>query len=132
MITKYPETVSTAELASAANRGLTNGEEVRQGETQPPPTTAPENAGPLLPENYTQECRTRWDTIQAGFVDEPRAAVQMADELVAEAIQKLAESFAGERNRLEQQWGRGDNVSTEDLRVALQKYRSFFRRLLSV
>ena len=65
-------------------------------------------------------------------MDEPRAAVQMADELVAEAIQKLAESFAGERNRLEQQWDRGDNVSTEDLRVALQKYRSFFRRLLSV
>jgi hypothetical protein len=74
----------------------------------------------------------RWDDIQAGFVDEPRRAVQDADTLVAETMQQLANTFARERGNLEQQWGRGDNVSTEDLRIAFRRYRSFFKRLLSV
>ncbi len=86
----------------------------------------------LLPEDFTGELRSRWDRIQTGFVDEPRKAVQQADELVAQAIKRLAETFAGERSNLEGQWDRGDNVSTEDLRLALQKYRSFFHRLLNV
>jgi hypothetical protein len=64
-------------------------------------------------------------------VDEPRRTVEQADELVAQVMQRLAESFASERERLEGQWGRGEDVSTEDLRVALQRYRSFFQRLLS-
>ena len=65
-------------------------------------------------------------------MDEPRRAVEQADELVAEVIKRLADSFARERSRLEGQWGRGDNVSTEDLRVALQRYRAFFDRLLNI
>jgi len=131
MPTNYPQTLTTAELASAANREPTNGEDIRQRETPNPPRMDSAN-GPLLPENFTQECRSRWDTIQAGFVDEPRTAVQRADEMVADGIKKLAETFAAERNKLEQQWDRGDNVNTEDLRLALQKYRSFFNRLLNV
>jgi hypothetical protein len=70
--------------------------------------------------------------VQTSFVDEPRRAVERADELVAEVIKRLADSFAQERSRLEGQWGRGDNVSTEDLRVALQRYRAFFDRLLNI
>src|SRR5712671_5408143 len=85
----------------------------------------------LFPEDVANDFRSKWDRIQTSFVDEPRKAVQQADELVAEAIKRLAESFAQERNRLESQWDRGDEVSTEDLRVALQTYRSFFQRLLS-
>ena len=73
----------------------------------------------------------RWEAIQTGFVDEPRQTVEQADELVAEVMKRLAESFAAERERLERQWGRGEDVSTEDLRVALQRYRDFFQRLLS-
>ena len=73
----------------------------------------------------------RWDSIQAGFVDEPRTAVQDADGLVAELMQRLAESFSNERSSLESQWDGDGDVSTEDLRVALQRYRSFFDRLLS-
>ena len=97
------------------------------------PGSAREEAlGPLLASNDTQELRGRWDQIQTGFVDEPRAAVKQADELVAMAMKRLAESFAGERQRLEQQWDRGDDVSTEELRQALRKYRSFFQRLLTV
>jgi hypothetical protein len=77
------------------------------------------------------ELRTRWEAIQAGFVDEPRRAVEDADALVAQVIRELAESFAKERDRLEAQWTKGDQVGTEDLRVALQRYRSFFQDLLA-
>ena len=76
--------------------------------------------------------RTRWTDVQAAFVDSPRSAVERADALVAETMQRLAEMFADERTRLEKQWDRGDNVTTEDLRVALQRYRAFFDRLLNV
>jgi len=89
-------------------------------------------AGPLLTPEFVQDLRTRWDGIQAGFVDEPRTAVQQADELVAAAIKGLEDSFADARNKLERQWSKGDQVDTEDLRLALRKYRSFFQKLLSV
>ena len=90
------------------------------------------DATPLFPNNELEEFRNRWSGVQTAFVDEPRTAVEQADGLVASAMKRLAEVFAEERSRLEQQWDRGDNVSTEDLRVALQRYRSFFQRLLSV
>ena len=89
-------------------------------------------AGPLFSSDEANEFRTRWDTIQAGFVDEPRESVAQADSLVAGAMQRLAEMFADERAKLDGQWDRGDSVSTEDLRLALRCYRSFFGRLLSV
>jgi hypothetical protein len=76
--------------------------------------------------------RTQWDAVQTGFVDEPRRAVVEADALVAQVIKRLSEVFADERTRLEGQWGHEDQVSTEDLRQALRKYRSFFERLLSL
>jgi hypothetical protein len=76
--------------------------------------------------------RGRWDAIQTSFVDEPRRAVEDADALVAAAMKRLAEIFADERAGLEGQWDRGDDVSTEDLRLALQRYRSFFGRLLAI
>jgi hypothetical protein len=85
--------------------------------------------GPLLPD--ADSYQSRWEEIQVRFVDEPRGAVEDADALVATVMQKLAEGFAQERERLEAQWGRGEDISTEDLRVALQRYRSFFQRLLS-
>ena len=90
------------------------------------------DATPLFPSNELEGLRTRWKEIQTAFVDEPRKAVEQADGLVASAMKRLAEVFAQERSKLEQQWDRGDNVSTEDLRVALQRYRTFFDRLLAV
>jgi hypothetical protein len=86
---------------------------------------------PLLGPDESAGFRTRWEALQTGFVDEPRAAVEGADALVAELMQTLARSFAEERAGLEAQWSRGDDVSTEDLRLALQRYRSFFGRLLA-
>lgn len=93
---------------------------------------APASSAPLFPGGELEGLRTRWKEVQTAFVDEPRKAVEQADSLVASAMKRLAEVFAEERAGLEKQWDRGDNVSTEDLRVALQRYRSFFDRLLSV
>ena len=87
---------------------------------------------PLFPPKELEELRNRWSGVQTAFVDEPRRAVEQADSLVASAMKRLAEVFAEERSKLEKQWDRGDNVSTEDLRIALQRYRSFFDRLLAV
>jgi hypothetical protein len=93
---------------------------------------APEGPIPLFSGDEAQKFRTEWTDIQAGFVDEPRGSVENADRLVARVVQRLAEVFAEERARLEKEWARGADVSTEDLRLALQRYRSFFDRLLSV
>ena len=87
---------------------------------------------PLFTESEMEDFRSQWSSLQTGFVDEPRRAVEDADKLVASVMQRLAEGFANERSGLEKQWDRGDNVSTEDLRVALQRYRSFFGRLLKL
>jgi hypothetical protein len=95
-------------------------------------TTDDEEVSALFQDDACHALWKRWDDVQAGFVDEPRRAVQDADSLVAETMQQLANTFARERGNLEQQWGRGDNVSTEDLRIAFRRYRSFFKRLLSV
>lgn len=87
---------------------------------------------PLFPPEVLGEFTERWTRVQTAFVDDPRAAVQQADELVVQAIRKLGESFTEERSRLEQQWAGGGDASTEDLRVAMQRYRSFFHRLLQL
>lgn len=96
---------------------------IDRGVTGPPP---------LFSEADVNDSRARWGNIQAAFVDEPRRAVEDADSLVASLMKKLAEGFANEREKLEKQWARGEDVSTEDLRIALQRYRSFFDRLLKV
>jgi hypothetical protein len=97
-----------------------------------PALATDEQAAPLFSPEEAKDFRARWDTIQGGFVDEPRRAVEQADSLVAGAMKRLAEMFADERAKLEGQWDRGDSVSTEDLRLALRRYRPFFGRLLSI
>ena len=92
----------------------------------------PSESVPLFSESETGEFRSQWIKIQTCFVDEPRGTVKDADKLVAAVMQRLAEGFANERSGLEKQWDRGGAVSTEDLRVALQRYRSFFDRLLKL
>jgi hypothetical protein len=85
----------------------------------------------LLEADTMESLRRRWEEIQAGFVDRPRESVEQADRLVIELVQQLQASFTSERDRLESEWREGSDVSTEDLRVALTRYRSFFDRLLS-
>jgi hypothetical protein len=86
----------------------------------------------LFSESEMEDFRSQWSKVQTGFVDEPRQTVEGADKLVASVMQRLAEGFATERSGLEKQWDSGDSVSTEDLRIALQRYRSFFDRLLKL
>jgi hypothetical protein len=94
-------------------------------------TTGATSAGPLLATDDAEGFRARWTDVQNGFVDAPRQAVEQADGLVAELMQHLARTFSEERGRLESQWDRGDEVPTDDLRTAFQRYRSFFERLLA-
>ena len=134
--------LSTADLAVAADRsaGSTTDLERKIGDREveraraggTPADVNAANDTPLLATDVVSQLRNQWTDIQAGFVDEPRRAVERADGLVADAIKRLAETFANERAQLEGQWDRGGDVSTEDLRQALQRYRSFFSRLLSV
>jgi hypothetical protein len=135
--------LSTADLAVAADRstgGSTTDLERKIGDREveraragsAPADVNAAHDTPLLATDVVNQLRGQWTDIQAGFVDEPRRAVERADGLVAEAIKRLAETFSNERAQLEGQWDRGGDVSTEDLRQALQRYRSFFSRLLSV
>lgn len=134
--------LSTADVAAAANRRTEADRQSEQRlhdreiESAPAREIGQERTRDmepaLLAPDVVSGFRRQWNEIQTGFVDEPRRAVEEADELVAEAIRQLAQSFAEARTNLEHQWDRGDDVSTEDLRQALQRYRSFFGRLLSV
>ena len=96
------------------------------------PQSHADSRTPLFPGAETDNLRTRWKEIQGSFVDEPRQSVQRADELVSTVVTRLTQTFADERAKLEGQWSKGRDVSTEDLRQVLQRYRSFFDSLLSV
>ena len=134
--------LSTADLANADQRPVerdvtrevkeAHANAVADATAKKTPRPEQERSTPLFAGNEADDLRRRWTDIQAAFVDEPRNAVQNADALVASAMKRLAEIFAQERSKLEQQWAKGADVDTEDLRIALRRYRSFFDRLLSV
>jgi hypothetical protein len=86
----------------------------------------------LFSESDHSDLRARWTEVQSAFVDDPRDCVQKADGLVTDLVEKVTAEFSQARSRLEEQWARGEEVSTEDLRVALRRYRDFFERLLAV
>jgi len=104
----------------------------RTTQSSPSMPRQPSAPTPLFSTADLGDLRTRWGSVQTGFVDEPRWAVQEADKLVATVVDRLTASFSNERSALEKQWDRGEDVSTEDLRLALQRYRTFFDRLLNV
>jgi hypothetical protein len=123
MTTDNDQVQSTADIAYGTENG--------DGLENPSTSTTAETSAPLLADSATEDFNQQWTAIQGRFVDAPREAVREADGLVAEVIQQLAKTFADERASLESQWDRGDDVDTEALRVALQRYRSFFQRLLA-
>lgn len=107
--------------------------EERRVEGRVPAASANEDDySPLFENNEAEKFRTQWLEIQSRFVDDPRVAVKEADDLVADVIKNITRTFSDERMTLENQWKSGDKVSTEDLRMALQRYRSFFNRLLKL
>lgn len=137
--TEPKQNVVTREDIEAANEAKPRAEteprpEAETSRAAEPPRDvdrADEAAG-LFEHDRAGDLRNRWSEVQARFVDDPREAVKAADALVDEVIRDLTTLFADERSGLETQWGRNEKVSTEDLRVALRRYRAFFERLLAV
>jgi hypothetical protein len=128
--------LSTSDIAEVSERPPDLERAVNRAAAEAPAPDAPRPAddapAPLFVSADADGYRTRWGAIQTGFVDEPRKAVEEADALVAEIMKRLADSFAVARRELEGQWEKNDRVSTEDLRQAMRRYRTFFERLLSV
>jgi hypothetical protein len=120
-----PETLETVEPAAED----TTARDARLETPEPTPASTEQM---LFADGELSDFRSRWTEVQAAFVDDPRDCVQKADGLVADVVDKLTTGFAQVRSRLEDQWDRGEEVSTEDLRIALTRYRDFFERLLAV
>ena len=118
-----PPAPESATIASESSGGLGSAPQVG---------TESSNGTSLFADAELEELRTRWGDVQAGFVDDPKDCVQKADGLVSAVVEQLTSGFTEARSRLEQQWSRGEEASTEDLRVALKRYREFFDRLLAV
>jgi hypothetical protein len=120
----------TSDLAAAASRSTAQEEPEQDRDERE--QARDERLAPLFSADVAEDYRARWTAVQGSFVDDPREAVQQGDELVARVMKSLAESFAAEREELEGQLGESGEASTETLRVALRRYRSFFERLLSL
>jgi hypothetical protein len=126
----HDERLSTSDVAATSvEHPVEDEQRFEQEETAAREESA--EVASLLPQADETDLRARWEEIQTRFVDDPRQAVEDADALVAGVMKRMAEGFAQAREQLEGQWSRGEDVGTEDLRVALQRYRSFFQRLLS-
>lgn len=123
------KTMSTADIAGISEEEKTDGRNLSEAQTS---RAAERQVVPLLQDHEIDDLRSRWSSIQTGFVDEPRASVEQADALVAEVMKRIAQMFAEQRAILDKQWADHEDVSTEDLRVTLQRYRSFFNRLLAL
>jgi hypothetical protein len=127
------EPVSRPELSSAGSEPSTAQAQSPATGTEPSaPETEQRTDEPLFADGTLLGLRSRWDDIQAAFVDDPKECVQKADALVAQVVERLTTGFSETRSRLEEQWAKGEEASTEDLRIALKRYREFFQRLLSV
>jgi len=126
------ERLSTADIARGGTATEPDAARTGNGASHASTNSGDTKTAPLFSDEAASSLRERWTDIQAGFVDEPRNAVEQADALVAEVMKRLAEGFSTERQALEQQWSSGGDASTEDLRMALRRYRSFFDRLLAI
>jgi hypothetical protein len=130
------ENLTTADIVNPARSqgaiDLDPDSAVATWDDEPAAVASPEQQrNPLFAEDELRKYRSSWSQVQTSFVDEPRQAVEQADSLVANVVKRIAEQFAAEREQLEKQWDRGENVNTEDLRQALKRYRAFFDRLLA-
>ncbi|MBC2638280.1 MULTISPECIES: hypothetical protein [unclassified Rhodococcus (in: high G+C Gram-positive bacteria)] len=134
-----PPTEQTGPATQAAERSTEQtGPPARAAEpatpgTEPPAARDETSSGQsLFAEDELSVLRLRWDEVQSSFVDDPKQCVQKADGLVQDVVDRLTTGFSEARSRLEEQWARGEEGSTEDLRLALKRYREFFQRLLTV
>ena len=130
-------TETTGSIRTEPSSGTTGSSTARtapSAEERPSSTETTESSSrqSLFAEDELSVLRLRWDEVQAGFVDDPRECVQKADGLVSDVVDRLTTGFSEARSRLEEQWARGEEGSTEDLRLALKRYREFFQRLLAL
>jgi hypothetical protein len=134
-VERNQQSLTTADLAAAAEPATGRRQSAREAAPDRRATEishGDEELAPLFAADAAQDFRSRWDAVQSSFVDDPRQAVRQGDELVAQVMKSLAESFSNERQKLEAQLDQRGDASTENLRIALRRYRSFFERLLSV
>lgn len=129
--------LKTVEVVDTSDQPAEGGPVVKKTVSEHEARMSPENTAqdglvPLFETNAAEKFRTRWLSIQSKFVDDPKASVREADDLVADVIQGITNSFADRRETLEKNWNGEGEGSTEDLRQALKQYRSFFERLLSL
>jgi hypothetical protein len=120
------------EQSERVEQRVEHGTDERVSENRVPTDTLNEQLEPLFEDEAARKFRSRWQVIQGKFVDDPRDSVKQADDLVADIIKNVTMSFADRRISLEKQWNSGDDISTEDMRQALKRYRSFFERLLTL
>ncbi|ONI87378.1 hypothetical protein ALI22I_22090 [Saccharothrix sp. ALI-22-I] len=120
---------STDQEIGTADQGFASADQ-EPVELSPVSTTAGDS--PLFSPDDSENFQVEWRALQSEFVDDPREAVQRADELVAQVMQSLTDTFAAHKRSLEEQWHQGEQVQTEELRQSLKRYRAFFDRLLSV
>jgi hypothetical protein len=124
--------VEPTERSEPVERQVEPRTDQRASENRAPVDTVNEQLEPLFEEESARKFRSRWQVIQGKFVDDPRDSVKQADDLVADIIKSVTMSFADRRIALEKQWNSGEDISTEDMRQALKRYRSFFERLLTL
>jgi hypothetical protein len=130
--TETTDPTAEVESPTAGTDSSTLGTDPSAPGTDPTAGAVPSTEKSLFAEDELSGLRSRWDDVQSGFVDDPRECVQKADGLVSDVVDQLTAGFSEARSRLEAQWARGEQASTEDLRVALKRYREFFQRLLAV
>jgi hypothetical protein len=126
-----PADATPIEESAPAEESPTAGTESSDVRSESPAAEDSLTDKPLFADGTLSGLRSRWDDVQAAFVDDPKECVHKADALVAQVVEQLTTGFSDARSRLEAQWARGEDASTEDLRLALKRYREFFQRLLS-
>lgn len=130
---KTIEVVDTADQPAEGGRMVKETVAEHEARMDSPAVDREQNdLAPLFESGEAEKFRTRWLAIQSKFVDDPSQSVKEADDLVADVIQNITRNFADRRGSLEKQWSGGGDTSTEDLRLALKQYRSFFERLLTL
>ena len=134
MMDEEKEKHTTVEVVDTSDQPAEGGPVVKEpvAENKARMVSPQEELAPLFEKEATEKFRARWLEIQSRFVDDPGDSVKQADDLVADVIQNVTRSFASRRDTLEKQWNGGEQASTEDLRIALKQYRSFFDRLLTL
>lgn len=120
------------DAATGSDEVTPRGDAVERAPEHPGADRGTSAAEVLFADDELAELRARWAAVQAAFVDDPQDCVQKADALLSDLVEQLTTGFANARSRLEQHWARGEDTSTEDLRMALMHYRAFFDRLLAV